>query len=59
MLLVWSERDCLGFLGLNEGDLGYMKYEYGELRELLLEVDREAVIVLTRELPGQPSFSIY
>lgn len=100
MLLVWSERGYLGFLGLHEmcasiqedfsgigmgghredllrhldhvlsqldlglghlrrdepslngGDIEYMKYEYGELKEVLLGVDREAVIALTRELPG-------
>lgn len=100
MLLVWSERDYLGFLGLHEmcasiqedfsgigmgrhredllrhldhvltqldlglahlrrgepslsgDDIEYMKYEYGELKEVLLGVDREAVIALTRELSG-------
>jgi len=36
----------------NGSDIEYMKHEYGELREVLLEVDREAEIVLTHELPG-------
>ena len=100
MLLVWSERDYLGFLGLhemcvliqedfsgigmghhrgdllrhldhvlsqldlglghlrldepslNDSDIEYMKYEYGELKEVLLGADREALTALTRELPG-------
>lgn len=36
---------------LNGGDIEEMKYEYGELRNVLLEADREVVIALTRELP--------
>ena len=37
---------------LNGGDIVYMKDEYGELKKVLLEVDMETTIVLTRQLTG-------
>ena len=36
---------------LDEGDIQRMVGQYGKLREILLEVDREARITPTRELP--------
>jgi hypothetical protein len=106
MLLVWSEWDYLGFLGLHEmcasiqedfsgigmggyredllrhldhvlsqldlglehlqqrepsleeDDIGQMRYEYGELKNVLLEVDREAAAAMIRELPRLITLSV-
>lgn len=106
MLLVWSEWDYLGFLGLHEmcvsiqeefggigmghhrgdlllrldhilsqldlglehlkqqelslseRDIGHMRYEYKELKNVLLEVDREAGVVLMREFFGLGMLSV-
>ena len=106
MLLVWSEWDYLGFLGLHEmcasiqedfggigmeghredllrhldhvlsqldlglehlqqrepsleeDDIRQMEYEYGELRNVLLEVDRQAAAALIREFPRLITLSV-
>lgn len=49
----------LGHLGqydpeVGEDDIRLMRENYGELKRVLLEVDREAMNALSREFPNQP-----
>ena len=44
--------------GLNLGDIELMKYEYGELRKVLVEAETEAGVALTRKLFGHATLFI-